>query len=361
MLGNSWFKKQKPFAGFTGFGGGATGLNVGGISQSPITASGGTKITDGDYTFHVWGSNAPASEAFTVSDGGPWNMDILVVGGGGAGGGRGGGGGGGGAVIMQEITIDGASVGTYPITRGSGGSNPGSVPAAGNDGSDSQFGSGTPTPLVAAGGGGGGGDSPTASRVGGTGGSGGGGNKGPYDGGSYNPGGVGEGAGQIPSSPGYQPSPPVGWGQPGKTASYGGSGGTAGGGVGAQTNDEQQGFYGVSTIPWIPSGSPPPLSPAGTFGYPYTVDSGRSGQPQPQPYRKGEMYYGAGGGAGGYDRQNGAGFDGAGGDGSGEGNDGYDYSGGGGGGGNGGGEGGGTQDNGGNGGSGVIIIRYLTT
>ena len=171
MFGNSWFKKQKPFAGFTGFGGGATGLNVGGISQSPITASGGTKITDGDYTFHVWGSNAPASEAFTGSDGGPWNMDILVVGGGGAGGGRGGGGGGGGAVIMQEITIDGASVGTYPITRGSGGSNPGSVPAAGNDGSDSQFGSGTPTPLVAAGGGGGGGDSPTASRVGGTGGS----------------------------------------------------------------------------------------------------------------------------------------------------------------------------------------------
>ena len=43
MLNNSWFKKEKPFAGFGGFGGGATGLGVGGAGgpSEGISATGG--------------------------------------------------------------------------------------------------------------------------------------------------------------------------------------------------------------------------------------------------------------------------------------------------------------------------------
>ena len=66
-LGLGPFKKEKPFQTFQGYGGGAGGAGMAGAGQSPITATGGTKMTDGDYTFHVWGSNAPASQAFSVS------------------------------------------------------------------------------------------------------------------------------------------------------------------------------------------------------------------------------------------------------------------------------------------------------
>ena len=353
MFGNFWNKKEKPFAGLAGYGGGATGLRAAGLGQSPITASGGTKITDGDYTFHVWGSNAPASQAFTVSDGGPWNIDFLMVGGGGGGGGRGGGGGGAGALIIKtEWEIAGASVGTYPITRGAGGTNPGSVPASGNDGADSIFGAGTPTPLVAAGGGGGAGDPGSAGEAGG---SGGGGSKNGYAGGSATATG-----GAPPAPRATADSPDSGYGSDGAAGDS--NGGGAGGGSGVRLNDHQQSPLGVSTIPWLPS----TLPGAGTYGYACAIDSGRSCPPQPNPYkgntyRQGSVYFGAGGAGGGYDTSNGAGFDGGGGDGRGEGGDGYDYSGGGGGGGNGGGEGGGNQENGGNGGCGCIIIRYLTS
>ena len=173
-LGLGPFKKEKPFQTFQGYGGGAGGAGMAGAGQSPITATGGTKMTDGDYTFHVWGSNAPGSQAFWVSDGGPWNIDILVCGGGGGGAGKGGGGGGGGAVIhLMEYVIDGAPVGTYPITRGQSGTG-GPTNQGGTGGQTSVFGNSTPTPLSAVGGGGGGGSSDNGDP----GGSGGGGGRG---------------------------------------------------------------------------------------------------------------------------------------------------------------------------------------
>ena len=39
---NNWYKKEKPFVGFAGFGGGATGLAFfGGAGGNSIVASGG--------------------------------------------------------------------------------------------------------------------------------------------------------------------------------------------------------------------------------------------------------------------------------------------------------------------------------
>lgn len=350
-LGLGPFKKEKPFQTFQGYGGGAGGAGMAGAGQSPITATGGQKITDGDYTFHVWGSNAPASQAFSVSDGGPWNIDILVCGGGGGGGGKGNGGGGGGAVVhFMEWEIDGAPVATYPITRGSGGSK-GSTTQSGFDGNDSVFGSGTPTPITAEGGGGGSGESSGGKN----GGSGGGGGRGD----SNKTVGEGSGAGVASPNGGNYVSPPAGWGQDGALGWYQGphnnpapNGAGGGGGTGIRTNDVKHGTYGFSTIPWLPGNLPG----AGTYGYP-------NPGPHPQGYRGGAWkFFGAGGGGGGYDSQNGPNLgDGSGGGGGHTGPDGYDYCGGGGGGGNGGGEGGGNASPGGNGGSGCIIIRYKTS
>ena len=47
MNNNSWFKKQRPFQGFSGFGGGGLGLSFGGGSDPTIEASGGLI---GEYT-----------------------------------------------------------------------------------------------------------------------------------------------------------------------------------------------------------------------------------------------------------------------------------------------------------------------
>ena len=38
---NNWFKKEKPFVGFAGFGGGATGLAFAGGSANGHSATGG--------------------------------------------------------------------------------------------------------------------------------------------------------------------------------------------------------------------------------------------------------------------------------------------------------------------------------
>ena len=59
---NNWYKKEKPFGGFAGFGGGATGLGFGG--SSGFSATGGTVSTDGDYTFHHF--TFPNSDNFEV-------------------------------------------------------------------------------------------------------------------------------------------------------------------------------------------------------------------------------------------------------------------------------------------------------
>jgi len=111
MLGNSWFKKEKPFLGLTGFGGGVGSNLVGGAGAGAVytEATGGTT---NDYTEPGPGKNYRAhiflaSGAFSVTqvgnaDGGGATVEYLVVAGGGggggtssAGGGRGGAGAGG--------------------------------------------------------------------------------------------------------------------------------------------------------------------------------------------------------------------------------------------------------------------------
>jgi len=109
-------------------------------TREPFSASGGNidALAPGNgYVYHVFTS--PGS--FIVS-GDSKSMEILVVGGGGGGGSSGGGGGAGGVVHAPSHTV---SVGTYPITVGTGGDganssipNYGSSPRNGNP---SSFGS----------------------------------------------------------------------------------------------------------------------------------------------------------------------------------------------------------------------------
>lgn len=88
MLNNSWFRKQKPFLGYSGFGGGGQNIVLGGASSPTIEASGGiiSEYTDpaGDiYRAHIF--VAPAN--FTVSDiVGDGEIEYMLVAGGGGGG-----------------------------------------------------------------------------------------------------------------------------------------------------------------------------------------------------------------------------------------------------------------------------------
>ena len=52
---NNWHKKEKPFAGFAGFGGGATGLGFGG--DNPLVATGGRMERIGGYIHHYFPLN----------------------------------------------------------------------------------------------------------------------------------------------------------------------------------------------------------------------------------------------------------------------------------------------------------------
>ena len=114
---NNWHKKEKPFIGFAGFGGGATGLAFGGKSDEYAT---GGIINDYEesgtyYRAHIFVSPGTFEVVANVT-----SVDWLVVAGGGAGGGStfcGGGGGAGG------YRTGSASVSTqpYPIVVGKGG------------------------------------------------------------------------------------------------------------------------------------------------------------------------------------------------------------------------------------------------
>ena len=190
--------------GFAGFGGGGTGLALGGSSAPTIEATGGfigeyTDAPTGDvYRTHTF----TASGSFVVTDvKGDGEMEYLVVGGGGAGGmGRhdastaspqggyhvwsSGGGGGGvrtnvpGTPISADNPIT-AVTGTYYITVGMGGMmGAGHTKTAwGRRGHDSRFSNpATPLDIIADGGGGGlgkGSEPPTSQKTGGSGGGGG--------------------------------------------------------------------------------------------------------------------------------------------------------------------------------------------
>jgi hypothetical protein len=143
---------------------------VAGIGGASVEASGGSEITTPTHKYHVFAS--PGTLTLTNSG----EIEYLVIAGGGAGGrgtsGRSGGGGGAGGI--RNGTLDSLTLGTYPITVGTGGNEPGgSGPAApaNADGNDSTF-----ATITSTGGGAGGNDSGDFNNIDGRdGGSGGGG------------------------------------------------------------------------------------------------------------------------------------------------------------------------------------------
>ena len=76
------FKKEKPFQGLTGFGGGATGLaQHTAAGGGAIDATGGTKVDVDGYSTHYFTS----SGTFTINSG-SGDVEYLIVAGGGSGG-----------------------------------------------------------------------------------------------------------------------------------------------------------------------------------------------------------------------------------------------------------------------------------
>ena len=133
-------------------GGGGTGGFSFGKRKVPIsgvtvfTATGGSTVTSGLYTYHIFTTSG--SNTFSVTSGSK-SIDYLVVGSGGAGanqdGGNGGGGGGGGTVTY--VSNFNTNPGSYSITIGSGQGNVGSTQAP----SSSAFGTTAPGGFSSAG------------------------------------------------------------------------------------------------------------------------------------------------------------------------------------------------------------------
>ena len=129
---NEFNKKEKPV--FTGL---RFGFGSGGTPVAPFSASGGTKIVDGDNTYFVFTSDGN----FVVENAGSVSaMEVLIVGGGGGGGGAydgaaGAGGGGG----IQHYTTYPVSVGTIPVVVGDGGAKGPDQNTDGQNGADSSF------------------------------------------------------------------------------------------------------------------------------------------------------------------------------------------------------------------------------
>ena len=116
-----------------------------GAGSSAVTAAGGNSIfTENGYTVHIF----TGTGTFSVSS--PGVVEYLVVAGGGAGGGGDVGGGGGAGGLLYGSAL--FSVGSYPVTVGSGGTGVASSSSYGGKGANSQLG-----PYIAIGGGGGGG------------------------------------------------------------------------------------------------------------------------------------------------------------------------------------------------------------
>lgn len=170
-----WHKKEAPvFTGIArGVGGFGFGKAAGAVSVSSGTAAtGGTVYTYGSYTVHHFPNpdrKNPASYTFTTYR--SLTVDVAVIAGGGSGGAgspgaySGGGGGAGGVRFIQGVSVNGS----YPITVGNGGTEPG----ANEYNSDGNGTNGAPSSAlgyIAAGGGYGAG----VGAVGGPGGSGGG-------------------------------------------------------------------------------------------------------------------------------------------------------------------------------------------
>jgi len=327
------------------------GFGAGGSSSGPAVATGGTKIIDGDYTYHVITSYNPSAEQnFTVLAGNA-EVDWLVLGGGGGGsvqhsGGGGAGGlrsskGPGGPLPSAEGTVTIPAGTTCSITIGAGGAKattgPNGASPDGQPGGHTLWTIPTGTPIRAEGGGG----APSwDTNAGDNGGCGGGGNHG---GGSSLGSKVANSGTSVPNQ-----------GYGGGSCSSGAHGGGGGGGTG------QSGVNGT--------GSNGSNSDAGEGGngqslpaFPTTVL--KPAWPSPLHTRidgVANNAYGGGGGGGAHgSNQKGVGGNGGGGNGnqssSATGEPGLDGYGGG-----GGGSGAYNSNPGGDGGTGLVIIRYST-
>ena len=162
---NNWFKKEKPFVGFAGFGGGATGLAFGGGGGINGHSATGGIISDYEQGGETWRAHifyAPGN--FNVTELGEIDdtVEYLIVAGGGGGGantpggsyhGAGGGGGAGGlitnvpGVVALDLTSltrspQTVSAQSYPVVVGQGGAGSNGVnnTAQQNGGDSSIFG-----------------------------------------------------------------------------------------------------------------------------------------------------------------------------------------------------------------------------
>ena len=287
-----------------------------GVTSTPNYPTGGTVTTYGSYRVHSFTNTGDTN--FVVASGTSGSVDYLIVGGGGGGGdsaaGEGdgtGGGGAGGVYAASGVTLSAA---TYTATVGAGGNG-----GQGNDGGDSSFNS------ITAGGGGSGGNDGEGEA---------GGDGAGRDGRSGTQGGSGGGSGNRTNSNGG-------------SAGSGGSNANAGGGA-AYRSDAGHGGGGAGEAGSVAPGN----TSAGDGGDGITND-----------YRTGSaVYYGGGGGGGTQSSgESGAGGQGGGGNGGRTGNaveNGTANTGGG-----GGGSGGVYESSfeGGSGGSGIVVVRYLTT
>ena len=147
----------------------------GGTRKTSFEASGGSKVTSGDYTYHIFTS----PDTFELSE--ELDCDILVVAGGGGGGDGspspgpggqfGGGGGAGGIAYAENFPVN---TSPHPVSVGEGGTHgDGGTPGQGSDGGNTTFQT-APSPMyiLAKGGGGGGGCKAKGSTGGSSGGAG---------------------------------------------------------------------------------------------------------------------------------------------------------------------------------------------
>ena len=316
---------------------GATGKDTEAIPPPPpMSASGGTEIIDGSYTYHVYVSDS----TFVVTDS-PGTIEAIVIGGGGGARGDWPGGGGAGGVAHAESWP--MTPGTYPVVIGDGGA---ASPISSGDGSANKGADTTFNGITGLGGGAGTQDAYQGPL--------------PFSAPNLN-GGSGGGNGDEPVGPttaagtGTQPTEPThgglvtNYGNPGfapaggntwpaTTQNNGGGGGAGGGGTDGLTT----GPTGGAGQPF--TNFPGPLIAPAIPGVPnWAINVGPTG------------LYGGGGGASG-DGSGGGGDPGPGGGGRGgpSGFAGLNYTGGGGGGQN------GNSPGGYDGGKGVVIIRRLT-
>ena len=221
--------------------------------KSYIAATGGTASTCGDFKFHKFTGPGTFCVSAGGNAGGSNTVQTLIVAGGGGGGyGQNCYGGGGGAGGLRNISCVPVSVQGYPVVVGAGGT-------AGNNGTPTPSGNGSPSSVISntsAGGGRGGSSnspSPGSSHSACAGGSGGGG--------AGAPGYGAIGAGNTP--PVTPPQGNDGGGNGGTTAGGGGGGGASCAGTAYAGPNSSKGGDGTNVAPSFPA----PLggSPAGNY------------------------------------------------------------------------------------------------